>query len=192
MAQILPMQKNTIVTILLFSLLIQTQSHEFSEKLSPKSLGLKKEKLTHLHFYFHDVISNGPPTVVKVAEAASSNTSKTGFGVVVMTDDPLTSGPELTSKIVGRAQGITASADLNEIGYLFVLNYVFFEGKYNGSTLSILGRNEVKLPVREMPIVGGTGVFRFARGYALTKKLMLAMVMQLLSTIFMSFITDHC
>nr|XP_043611914.1 dirigent protein 21-like [Erigeron canadensis] len=162
-------QNYIILTIFVFLCLNQAQSHYFSKKLSPKYLGLKQEKLTHLHFYFHDVISGKPPSVVKVAEAATSNTSNTGFGTTVMTDDPLTVGPELTSKIVGRAQGIVASADLNEPGYLFVLNYVFVDEKYNGSSLSILGRNAVKEPVREMPIVGGTGVFRFARGYALTK-----------------------
>ncbi|CAI0402587.1 unnamed protein product [Linum tenue] len=33
------------------------------------------------------------------------------------------------------------------------LNFAFVDGKFNGSTLSILGRN-------------ASGVFRFARGYA--------------------------
>ncbi|CAN1144351.1 Dirigent protein 22 [Linum perenne] len=36
------------------------------------------------------------------------------------------------------------------------MNFAFVEGKYNGSTLSVLGRNAV-------------GVFRFARGYAKAK-----------------------
>ncbi|QHO44622.1 hypothetical protein S83_018944 [Arachis hypogaea] len=43
------------------------------------------------------------------------------------------------------------------------------EGKYNGSTVSLLGRNAVFSGVREMSIVGGSGVFRFARGYAQAK-----------------------
>ncbi|KAL6124948.1 hypothetical protein ACLB2K_077456 [Fragaria x ananassa] len=36
-------------------------------------------------------------------------------------------------------------------------------------TLSILGRNPFKNAMREMPIVGGSGVFRYARGYALAR-----------------------
>ena len=83
-----------------------------------------------------------------------------------MMDDPLTVGPEPDSKQVGRAQGIYASSSLNELGFLMVLNYAFTEGKYNGSTLSILGRNPPLSAVREMPVVGGSGLFRFARGYA--------------------------
>ncbi|KAI3683655.1 hypothetical protein L1987_84167 [Smallanthus sonchifolius] len=98
-----------------------------------------------------------------------TNTPDTFFGDVVVIDDPLTVGPEPNSKIVGRAQGIYAGASLSEIRLLMTLNYVFVEGKYNGSTLSILGSNPVFSKVREMPIVGGSGLFRFACGYALAK-----------------------
>ncbi|KAL3846294.1 hypothetical protein ACJIZ3_003697 [Penstemon smallii] len=132
-------------------------------------MGLKKQKLSHLHFYFHDIVAGRHPTAIRVAEAATTNTSATVFGAVVIMDDPLTLGPELSSKIVGRAQGIYAFADLTNFGLLMVLNYVFTEGKFNGSTISILGRNAVLSAVREMPIVGGSGVFRFASGYAQAK-----------------------
>ncbi|KAI3471423.1 hypothetical protein Pfo_030787 [Paulownia fortunei] len=159
-----------IFTILfLSSTFIPTKSQEFSRKLSKKEMGLKREKLSHLHFYFHDIVSGRNPTAVFVAKAATTNSSATGFGAVVVIDDPLTLGPEMSSKIVGRAQGIYASADLTNFGLLMVLNYAFTEGKFNGSTLSILGRNAVFSAVREMPIVGGSGVFRFARGYAQAK-----------------------
>lgn len=86
--------------------------------------------------------------------------------MVAMIDDPLTMRPELSSKLVGRAQGIYASASQNDLGLLMTMNFAFMEGKYNGSTLSVLGRNSVLSTVREMPIVGGSGLFRFARGYA--------------------------
>lgn len=58
-----------------------------------------------------------------------------------------------------------ASADLNDMSFMMVQNYVFDEERYSGSTLSILGRNPIMSPVRELPVVGGSGVFRFARGY---------------------------
>lgn len=59
-----------------------------------------------------------------------------------------------------------ASADFNNMSFMMVQNYVFDEERFNGSTLSILGRNPIMSQVREFPVVGGTGVFRFARGYA--------------------------
>lgn len=86
-----------------------------------------------------------------------------------MVDDPLTEGLEPGSKVVGRAQGMYALASQHDSGLLMVMNFAFVEGRFNGSTLSILGRNQVLNPVREMPIVGGSGLFRFARGYALAK-----------------------
>ncbi|WCJ31106.1 Disease resistance-responsive (dirigent-like protein) family protein [Euphorbia peplus] len=88
-----------------------------------------------------------------------------GFGFVNMIDDPLTEGPELSSKLLGRAQGLFGNAEQGNLALVMVMNFVFSEGKYNGSTLNILGRNSILLEVREMSIVGGTGLFRFARGY---------------------------
>ena len=50
-----------------------------------------------------------------------------------------------------------------------VFNYVFTAGEFNGSTIAVYGRNDIFSKVRELPIIGGTGAFRFARGYALPK-----------------------
>lgn len=156
--------------IFFFSTTLATATNPtFSRPLSPNKLGLKKEKLSHLHFYFHDIASGKNPTTVLVALSKMTKTSKSFFGAVSVIDDPLTVGPEPTSKLVGRAQGIYATASQSELGLLMALNYVFVEGKYNGSTLSILGHNAVFSQVREMPIVGGSGLFRFARGYAQAK-----------------------
>jgi hypothetical protein len=152
--------------ILSFLIIANAKSQRFTKYLSPATLGLKKEKLSHLHFYFHDIVSGKNPTAVRIARADMTNTSSTGFGMVAMIDDPLTMTPELSSKLVGRAQGFYASASQNDVGLLMTMNFVFMEGKFNGSTLSVLGRNSVFSTVREMPIVGGSGLFRFARGYA--------------------------
>ncbi|CAJ1907481.1 unnamed protein product [Sphenostylis stenocarpa] len=158
----------SVVLTLLFSF-ATAKSPPFHRSVSATSLGLKKEKLSHLHFFFHDIVSGPKPTAVKVAEAHSTNTSSTLFGSIAMVDDPLTVGPEPGSKLVGKAQGIYGSAAQYETGLLMVMNFVFTEGKFNGSTLSMLGRNAVFSAVREMPIVGGSGAFRFARGYAQAK-----------------------
>ncbi|KAK7336688.1 hypothetical protein VNO77_17234 [Canavalia gladiata] len=166
-------QSRTLLSILtitlLFSSLATAKSPSFYRSVSPTSLGLQKEKLSHLHFYFHDIVSGPNPTAITVAKAHMSPTSPTAFGIVNMADDPLTIGPEPGSKLVGKAQGIYGSACQDELGLLMIMNFVFTEEKYNGSTLSLLGRNAVFSAVREMPIVGGSGAFRFARGYAQAK-----------------------
>ncbi|KAH7835267.1 hypothetical protein Vadar_024571 [Vaccinium darrowii] len=44
------------------------------------------------------------------------------------------------------------------------MNLVFTGGPYNGSSLTVLGSNPVMHPNREMPVIGGSGVFRLAHG----------------------------
>ncbi|MBA0596637.1 hypothetical protein Gorai_013448 [Gossypium raimondii] len=133
----------TFTIIALFSTLViadhRSDSEVSGKYISPSSLGLKRAKLSPLHFYFHDIVSGKNVTVIR---------------------------PGINSKMVGKAQGMYAYSSHTEISLLMVLNFAFTEGKYNGSTLSVLARNEAFSTMREMPIVGGTGVFRFARGYA--------------------------
>ncbi|KAL8545233.1 hypothetical protein ACS0TY_005428 [Phlomoides rotata] len=81
-------------------------------------------------------------------------------------DNPLIVGPEPDSKIIGWAQGIYGSTSFEEVGLLMILNLVFDQGEYNGSTLIVLGHNSILHKYREMPIVGGLGVFHLARGIA--------------------------
>lgn len=131
------------------------------------STGLKKEKMSHLRFFFHDIVGGPNATAIRVAGAPTTDKSPTLFGAVVMIDDLLTIGPSPKSKLVGRAQGLYASASQDNLALLMAMNFAFMDGKYNGSTLSILGRNSVFSDVREMPVIGGSGLFRFARGYAL-------------------------
>ncbi|KAE8733974.1 Dirigent protein 19 [Hibiscus syriacus] len=52
-----------------------------------------------------------------------------------------------------------------ESSLLMAYNFAFIEGKYNGSSLTVMGRNPVFSAVREMPVIGGSGVFRLASGY---------------------------
>ncbi|KAG9138261.1 hypothetical protein Leryth_001463 [Lithospermum erythrorhizon] len=120
-------------------------------------------KMTRLHFYFHDVVDGKHPTAVRIAGP------KNAFTTTAIVDDPLTEGPDPSSRIIGRAQGLYAIASEDSASLMMAINLAFMEGKYNGSTVSIFGRNPFLEAEREMPIVGGSGLFRFARGYARAK-----------------------
>ncbi|MQM18276.1 hypothetical protein Taro_051264 [Colocasia esculenta] len=58
---------------------------------------------------------------------------------------------------------------VEEPALLMTMNYFFVTGVYNGSTLAILARNSITSETREMSVVGGTGYFRLARGYAVAR-----------------------
>lgn len=152
------MALTTVLSILFFLICI-----------NPHPIACEDKEETHLHFFFHDVVSGLSPTAIRVAQAPTTSLSTTGFGAVVMMDDPLTEGPDRSSKLLGHAQGMYALASQEEAGLLMAMNLAIVAGDFNGSTLAVLGRNTVFSDVREMPVVGGTGKFRFARGYALAR-----------------------
>uniref|UniRef100_A0A1D1YWC4 Dirigent protein n=1 Tax=Anthurium amnicola TaxID=1678845 RepID=A0A1D1YWC4_9ARAE len=131
------------------------------------------EKTTQLHFYFQEISAGPNPSVMRVAQANTTDASPTSFGAVFVADNPLTEGPELTSRLLGRAQGVYSAASREEYALMMALNLVFVEGEYNGSALTMMGRNPIFHAAREMPIVGGSGHFRLARGYALLRTIRL-------------------
>ncbi|XP_048127782.1 dirigent protein 2-like [Rhodamnia argentea] len=127
-----------------FNILITAKSETlFARKLSPSDQsGLKPKTLTHLSFYLHDILTAQHPTAVIVAQAAMTNQS-----------------------LVGRAHGVYALSSLTEHILTMTINLVFTAGECNGSTLSVLEQNRILTQLRELTVVGGTGVFRRARGY---------------------------
>nr|CAD1842018.1 unnamed protein product [Ananas comosus var. bracteatus] len=79
---------------------------------------------------------------------------------------PAHGGPNLSSPLVGHAQGLYSFAGKDSVGLLMAMTFVFAQGDYANSTIVIMGRNDVFSQVREMAVVGGSGLFRLARGYA--------------------------
>ncbi|KAL2320894.1 hypothetical protein Fmac_029863 [Flemingia macrophylla] len=158
----------SFTSIMLIFLFLSLATANYYETLSPQQLG-SPEKLTHIRFYFQELISNQEPSIIITDPPKVMNDAPLPFGSRVVLENQLTLRPELDSKRVGKAQGFYLSATQKpgvelEIVMGFVLT--FNEGKFNGSTLSVLGRNHIVSEVREMPIIGGTGAFRFARGFA--------------------------
>ncbi|KAF7127526.1 hypothetical protein RHSIM_Rhsim11G0189100 [Rhododendron simsii] len=135
--------------------------HKFDDTTS-----VAQQKVTKLHFYFHDL--RGVTTAV-VAQSNTTAALATFFGLFYAMDNPLTVGPSQASKVIGRAQGLYVSTSREKLGLTLAMNLVFTNGPYNGSSLIVLGYNPATQPKREIPVVGGAGFFRMARGVALLK-----------------------
>lgn len=125
-----------------------------------------KPKLTKFHFFVHDNVTADNPTAVLVAPADAPNKSSTIFGSTYAMDDPMTVSSDPNSKIIGRAQGTFTFVSQADPVLSMSVKLVFTEGKYKDSTLIIMGNNPISHKYREMLILGGTGVFRLARGIA--------------------------
>ncbi|URE32737.1 disease resistance response protein 206 [Musa troglodytarum] len=120
--------------------------------------------MTHLHFFFHGRFAGPNATAVLVAVPPGTNATFNTFGAVIVLDDPLRDGPEASSKLIGKAQGLTAQASQEGTYLLMVVNFVFKAGKYNGSSLAILGRFVPDVSGTERSIVGGSKLIGRAQG----------------------------
>ncbi|XP_047942648.1 dirigent protein 1-like [Salvia hispanica] len=149
-----------IIIILFLAISHPTNSQQFSTKVFKRP-----ERLINLRFYLRESIRGDAPSALVVAQAPTTPTYRYNFGRLVVFDDPLTEGPNLSSRAVGRAQGMYVYADVDDVAQLMVYNYYFTEGRYNGSTLNVMGRDTPLLAVREMSVLGGTGRLRGARGF---------------------------
>ncbi|PIN15976.1 hypothetical protein CDL12_11373 [Handroanthus impetiginosus] len=127
----------------------------------------KLKKFTRLHFYVQDILEGPNATVWEVTQAKGTANSASSFGLIRVIDNLITAKPNYNSRHLGRSQGLVAFTDLQEMAFTWNMNFHLTGGKFNGSTVCVVGR----IPVagdfeKEMPIVGGTGAFRMARGYA--------------------------
>ncbi|KAF4369015.1 hypothetical protein F8388_013344 [Cannabis sativa] len=128
-----------------FSFLRLTTANDDYYNLVQRKHGFKHEKLTHFHFYFH-------------SKWQEPDERPSGRGA----------NDEHFGHIFWHGRSVRRPFDGGTRAN-------FQAGKYNGSCLSILGHNSILSALREMPVVGGTGLFRFARGYALAKTYMYMM-----------------
>lgn len=133
------------------------------------------EHMTHLHFYMHDDYTGyagSLPTAIRIItmpKRSANDTSPRTFGDMVALNNILTEGPSHESEQVGRAQGFAVRvAEGGSVSDLS-LHLVFERGPYEGSSITVHGRIPMDQPVRESVVIGGTGHFRFARGYMLSQ-----------------------
>ncbi|XP_072971828.1 pterocarpan synthase 1-like [Typha angustifolia] len=129
-----------------------------------------ESNMLHFHFYMHDDYTSPIPTAMRVVTSPSTiDSSPRHFGDIVVLNNVITEGPTPDSKLVGRAQGFAVRVSEKGTVSDLSLHFAFEEGPYKGSSLIVHGRIAMTLPVRESVVVGGTGHFRFARGYLLSK-----------------------
>ncbi|KAL1562383.1 pterocarpan synthase 1-like [Salvia divinorum] len=86
--------------------------------------------------------------------------------LAIFTYDPITEGIEEDSTLIARSRGMYVISALDGSHAHMLVSIVFINGKYKGSTLETQGSYEQFERRTETAVVGGTGVFRLARGYA--------------------------
>lgn len=139
---------------------------------APRSSAVQLPTATHLHFFLHEIFAAGDPGATSVAAAGGDDPS--AFGYVGVYDDVLREGPQAGSASIGRAQGFNAEASslAGHVAFLTIFSLVFTGGELNGSSLAVAGRSVIEGAAEsERSIVGGTGIFRSATGYVMSRPL---------------------
>ncbi|KAJ1261944.1 hypothetical protein BS78_09G067800 [Paspalum vaginatum] len=142
---------------------------------------------THLHFYMHDDYSSLRPSAMRVVAGRSllvpsppsddNATCGAGtlppppreFGDIVVLNNALTEGPRSESARVGTAQGFGVRVSEGGVVSHVTMHLLVEAGEHRGSSVTVSCRIDVNEKVRESVVVGGTGGFRFARGYMLSR-----------------------
>jgi len=125
-------------------------------------------------FYMHDnLIRNNDETAFPVAGMNGSSSDPGKFGTLVVFSDVINERPQMNESdshnIVGLANGMYVNTNpVTGLHFLMVFTVVFQSKEYNGSTLEMQGTARFDQPQSEYAVVGGTGKFRFARGYVLS------------------------
>uniref|UniRef100_J3N6U8 Dirigent protein n=1 Tax=Oryza brachyantha TaxID=4533 RepID=J3N6U8_ORYBR len=154
--------------------------------------GASTATTTHLHFYMHDDYTGPIPSAMRVVSGrsllqASSPASTTPafagtappppprpppprqFGDIVVLNNPLTEGPDAGSARVGTAQGFGVRVLERGVVTDLSMHVVLEAGEHRGSSVAVKGRIDVNVAVRESVVGGGTGRFRLARGYMVSR-----------------------
>ncbi|XAR55364.1 hypothetical protein NMG60_11035416 [Bertholletia excelsa] len=127
----------------------------------------EQQKETTVTLYFQTLVAGPNATIVTVTGIPGKVWAMNSFGTVLGVDDPLTEGLSGGSAPVGRGQGMLVNTASDGSAVYLLLSIVFTNKEYNGSTIEIQGVSRpTSNGVVEVPVVGGTGMFRFGKGYA--------------------------
>ncbi|KAJ0102456.1 hypothetical protein Patl1_06242 [Pistacia atlantica] len=101
-----------------------------------------------------------------------SSLQKLMFGTVTVIDDELTEGHELGSGVVGRAQGFYLASSLDGTSQTIALTALLHGGEHNHEyedTISFFGVHRTASHESQVAVVGGTGKYENAKGYAMVE-----------------------
>lgn len=97
------------------------------------------------------------------------------FGSITVVDNELTEGHELGSGVVGKAQGFYLASSLDGTSHTLVLTALFHGGDGDlvvDDTVSFFGIHRTGSPLSEIAVIGGTGKYENAKGYATIETLL--------------------
>lgn len=110
----------------------------------------------------------GFPVLNSANFPSGSTLQKLMFGTMTVFDDELTEGHDLGSGLVGKAQGFYISSSEDGASQTMAFTVMFAAGGYADS-LSFFGVHRTAVAESHLAVMGGTGKYVNAKGFALVK-----------------------
>ncbi|XP_055835527.1 dirigent protein 25-like [Solanum dulcamara] len=111
---------------------------------------------------------NGYPAINMAQLGSGVTFQKLMFGTMTVFDDELTEGHDLNSGLVGKSQGFYISSSEDGTSQTMAFTVMFHSGSYSDS-LSFFGVHRVRVSESHLAIMGGTGKYVNAKGFATVK-----------------------
>lgn len=111
---------------------------------------------------------NGFPLTNMNQVPQGTTVQKLMFGTMTVFDDEITEGEELGSGLVGKAQGFYIASSVDGISQVMGFTAKFEENGYADS-LSFFGVHRTQVSQSQIAIIGGTGKYVNAKGFAIIK-----------------------
>ncbi|KAL4576368.1 hypothetical protein LXL04_012461 [Taraxacum kok-saghyz] len=96
------------------------------------------------------------------------------FGSITVIDNELTEGHELGTGVIGRGQGFYLASSLDGSSHTFALTTLFHGGDHDHEvedTISFFGVHRTASEISHIAVIGGTGKYEEAKGYATIESL---------------------
>jgi len=96
------------------------------------------------------------------------------FGSITVVDNELTEGHELGSAVIGKAQGFYLASSMDGTSHTMAFTVLLHGGENHGDiedTISFFGVHRTATADSQIAIIGGTGKYENAKGYATVETL---------------------
>ncbi|KAF5794781.1 putative dirigent protein [Helianthus annuus] len=122
----------------------------------------------------NDVVNGGNnlPFVAAGQLPAGITLQQLMFGSITVIDNEITEGHELGTGVLGRGQGFYLSSSLDGSSHTFALTTLFHGSDHEvDDTISFFGVHRTASEISHIAIIGGTGKYEEAKGYATIESL---------------------
>ncbi|WCJ19498.1 Disease resistance-responsive (dirigent-like protein) family protein [Euphorbia peplus] len=120
----------------------------------------------------NNVVNGNNQPFVTAGQLPPGSIQKVMFGSITVIDDELTEGHELGSAVLGKAQGFYLASSLDGTSHTMAFTMLLHGGdNHIDDTISFFGVHRTASHESQIAVVGGTGKYEDAKGYATVETL---------------------